>query len=353
MSRISFSLSRRNSPIGVDIGGRSVKLLQLNADRTRLLEAVRWDLPQSAAGEGQIAGAALGEALKQARDGRGFRGRDAVLCLGARHLFVQNLRVPKVPSAELEATVRSEVGGRLPFPVDQADVRFLEAADVRQGDLVRREVIVLACHLPVLAELLGVVEAAGMRPVAVDAEPLALLRCYASQFRRDEDRNQRAIFVHLGVSNTAVIIAQGDDPLFIKYIDVGGQHFDEAVARHLQMPLDEAWALRRHNGDRRADQQDPEVAKSITESQRPVIERLSKEISLCVRYHSVTFRGQPLARLVLGGGEATPALVEQLAQRLNLKCELGDPLRPFELSRVAGRKTQWDVATGLALRQFA
>ena len=352
MKRLSLPLSRRKSPIGVDIGGRSVKLLQLNAERTRLLEAVRWDLPQGAAGEGQAADANLGDALKQAREGRGFRGRDSVLCLGARQLFVQNLRVPKVPAAELEQAVRQEVGGRLPFPVDQADVRFLEAADVRQGDMVRREVIVLACHLPVLAELLNAAEAAGLRPAAVDAEPLALLRCYTSQFRRDEDKDQRAIFVHLGVSNTAVIIAQGDAPLFIKYIDLGGQHFDEAVARRLEMPLEEAWALRRHNGDRRADQQDPEVARSIAESLRPVIERLAKEISLCVRYHSVTFRGQPLARLVLGGGEAAPALVEQLAQRLNLKCELGDPLRPFELTRVPGRNTQWDVAAGLALRQL-
>ena len=351
MAKFSLSLARRNSPIGVDFGGRSVKLLQLNADRTRLLEAVRWDLPQAAAGQDESNLASLGDALKQAREGRGFRGRDAVLCLGARQLFVQNLRVAKVPAAELEQAVRQEIGGRLPFPVEEADVRFLEAADVRQGDLVRREVIVLACHLPVLAELLAATEAAGLRPVAVDAEPLALLRCYTSQFRRDEDKDQRAIFVHIGVSNTAVIIAQGDDPLFIKYIDLGGQHFDEAVARRLQMPLNEAWALRRHNGDRRADQQDPEVARSIAEAQQPVIDRLGKEISLCVRYHSVTFRGQPLARLVLGGGEATPGLVELLGQRLNLKCELGDPLRPFELTRVPGRKTQWDVAAGLALRQ--
>lgn len=355
MKRFSSPLNRRKSPIGVDIGGRSVKLLQLNADGTRLLEAVRWDLPQAVAGEGQAAaaGAALSEALKSAREGRGFRGRDAVLCLGARQLFVQNLRVPKAPAAELDQVVRQEVSGRLPFKIEEADVRFLEAADVRQGDLLRREVIVLACHLPVLAELLAATEAAGLRPAAVDAEPLALLRCYVSQFRRDEDKDQRAIFVHLGVSNTAVIIAQGDDPLFIKYIDLGGQHFDEAVARHLQMPLDEAWALRRHNGDRRADQQDPEVARSIAESMRPVFDRLAKEISLCVRYHSVTFRGQPLARLVLGGGEAAPALVEQLAQRLNLKCELGDPLRPFETARVPGRNTQWDVAAGLALRRLA
>lgn len=350
---VSWSLNRRKSPIGVDVGGRSVKLLQLSPDRSSLLEAVRWDLPQDGPSEERPWGVRLGEALKQAREGRRFRGRDAVVCLGAGQLFVQNLRVEKAVGAELDQAVRQEAAGRIPFPIDEADLRYVEAADVRQGDLLRREVIALACHRPVLAELLGAVEAAGLRPVAVDVEPLALLRCYASQFRRDEDQDQRAIFVHVGASNTAVIIAQGGDPLFVKYIDLGGRHLDEALARHLQMPLDEAWALRRHNGDRRADQQDPEVARSIADALRPVIERLGNEISLCVRYHSVTFRGQPLARLVLGGGEAAPTLVDQLAGRLNLKCELGDPLRAFEPTRATGRTSQWDVAAGLALRELS
>ena len=48
-----------------------------------------------------------------------------------------------------------------------------------------------------------------------------------------------------------VVIAKGTDVLFIKYIDVGGRQFDEAVARHLEMSKSEAALLRRHNGDRR------------------------------------------------------------------------------------------------------
>ncbi len=349
---VRWSLPRRNGPIGVDVGGRSVKLMQLSADRSRLLEAVCWDLPPASAAGPQAWGEQVGSALAHAREAGGFHGRDAVLCLGLRQLFVQNLRVAKVPTAELEQAVRQEAAGRLPFPIENADLRFLEAADVRQGDVVRREVIVMACHHPILSELLSAVEQAGLRPVAVDAEPLALLRCYANQFRRDQDKDQRAVFVHIGATSTAVVIAQGAEPLFIKYIDLGGQHFDEAVSRRLQMPLNEAWALRRNNGDRRTDQQDPEVTRSIAESLRPVIDRLGKEISLCIRYHSVTFRGQPLARLVLGGGEASSGLVDQLASSLNMKCELGDPLRSFDCPRVPGRKSQWDVAAGLALREL-
>ena len=118
--------------------------------------------------------------------------------------------------------------------------------------------------------------------------------------------------------------------LFVKYIDVGGRQMDEAVAKNLKMGLEDASALRRHNGDRRTDQQDPEVARSIAESTRPVLERLAGELSMCLRYQSVTFRGQSVARVVFGGGEATASLVEGLSGRLDLKCEVADPLRSFQ-----------------------
>ena len=71
-------------------------------------------------------------------------------------LFVQNVRLAKAPSSEMERLVRQEAAGRLPFPAAEADIRFLEAADVRQGETTRREVILLACHKPMVDQLLKV-----------------------------------------------------------------------------------------------------------------------------------------------------------------------------------------------------
>lgn len=341
---------QRCGPIGVDVGSRSVKLLQFDADRKRVVEAARWDLAADPNAKPEERDAEVVAALQRAREGREFRSRDAVFCLGAGNLVVQNIRVPHATGPELSRIVCAEAANRVPFAKEEAEVRFLEAADVRQGEALRREVILLACHRPVVQRILAIAQQAGLRPVAIDVEPSALLRCYIRQFRRDEDQNQRAMFVNVGASSTVVVIAQGSMAMFVKYIDVGGLQFDQVVARHLKMTLSDAAALRRHNGDRRADQRDPEVTASIAESIRPVLDRLCNELSMCIRYYSVTFRGQPLARLVLGGGEANEALMENLATRLNMPCELGDPLRSYDKSGALGRVGQWDVAAGLALR---
>jgi type IV pilus assembly protein PilM len=198
--------------------------------------------------------------------------------------------------------------------------------------------------------MISVAEEAGLRPVAVDVAPAAMLRCYRRQFRRDDDQQRRMMLVNIGASNTTVVIARGPSTMFIKYIDVGGRHLDEAVARHLKMTPGDAAALRRRNADYPDAERDAEIARGIDESVRPVLDKLAHELSLCLRYYSVTFRGQPLAQVILGGGEATESLSQWLAARLDLPCDVGNPLRPFEKGPASGRNCQWDIAAGLALR---
>ena len=347
---IPFFTQRGCRPIGLDIGARWVKLVQFSADGQQLVDAARAEIVRSGQ---ETTPDELARAIDKGRQGRAFVGKDVVVCLDDRQLFLQNIRVPKAPPAEMERLVEQEAAARLPYKVEETEIRYLEAADVRQFDSVLREVIVLACHRPAVDQFLIGIERAGLRPVAVEVEPLALLRSGLAQLRRDSDRNSRTMFAHVGYRRTLAVVAQGDEPLMIKVIEIGGKHLDEAVAAHLQMDAKAAGSLRRHHGDRRSEQQDPEVARSLAEATRPVIDRLATELSLCVRYHSVTFRGQPLTSVVLGGGEASPAVQEAIQRQLELKCNLSDPFRALPTLPNAGRRGQWDIAAGLALRELA
>ena len=339
-------------PIGVDIGSRSVKLVQFDAARAEVHEAARWDLPPEPANTPAEQDEQLAATIRLACEDRNFRGREAVLCLGADSLFVQNIRVAKaVDEDDMAKLVRCEAAGRLPFSSEEAEVRFIEADDVKQGDTVRREVVLLACHRPVLERLVSVAQRAGLSPAAIDIEPAAVLRCYRRQYRRDSDRQRRMMFVNVGASNTMAMIARGGDVMFVKYIDIGGRHFDEAVSRHLQLSHADAVILRRRDGDRRPEQRDPEIARGVDDAIRPTLDKLAHELSLCLRYYSVAFRGQPLSQILLGGGEAAEPLAQWLAVRLDMPCEVGDPLRPYEKREIAGRVGQWNVAAGLALRE--
>lgn len=347
MIRLPFNST---GPIGVDIGSRSIKMVQFTADRQHLFEYANYDLPGGGA-DTVPAGEQLQAALQHCLEGRRFRGKDAVVCVGRRDLFLQNIRIPKNETKPLELLVQQEAAGRIPYSVTEAEIRHFATCDVRQGDVAAQEVVVMACHRPTLEQRLEAIEASGLRPLAVDVEPAAILRSYCNQYRRESDITDRVLYVHIGNTTTVVVIAEGEKILFIKYLDLGGRQFDEAVEKRLDISSQQAADLRKHNGDRRRTQQDPEIARSLAEAIRPIVEKLLSELSMCIRYHSVTFRGKPLVRLVLSGGEANDQLSEILAKRLSLDAELGDPLRVYDEAQPITRRSIWDVAAGLALRE--
>ena len=65
------------------------------------------------------------------------------------------------------------------------------------------------------------------------------------------------------------------------------------------------------------------------------MEDLTKEISLCLRYYSVTFRGQRPSRVRLMGGEAhDPQLVTMLSGALSISVEAGAPLFSLNCAQI-------------------
>ncbi|MGY8771459.1 MAG: hypothetical protein ACKVH8_23850, partial [Pirellulales bacterium] len=88
-----------NTPIGLDIGTRSIKLVQLNSDYSKVHESARWDLsvdkdlPSDVFDEAMSL--ALSDALTKAKQGRRFRGNDVVVCLNQQDLCLQNIKIER------------------------------------------------------------------------------------------------------------------------------------------------------------------------------------------------------------------------------------------------------------------
>ena len=88
-----------------------------------------------------------------------------------------------------------------------------------------------------------------------------------------------------------------------------------------------------------------------------VAEELVREISLCFRYYSVTFRGKRVERAILaGGGAYENILLDVLKRRLAVEVEVAEPLRGFDImnlnlnSDTRGLFCEWAVAVGLSMK---
>jgi type IV pilus assembly protein PilM len=343
---------QRVSPIGFHLDQRTVTLVQLvrNGDSLEIHDLAHGEVPPPNEATPVAEDAALVSTLKSLIAGHRFRGRNVVSCLGSRELFVQNVRLPKAAADELEKMVLWEAAERLPYPLDEAEVRHLTAGEVRQDANVKQEVILLASQQQALKRHIAVLEAAGLTPQAIDVEPCALLR---SLRRTDSVADEpRKAYIHLGAKSTGLIIADTRDILFLKYIHTGGQNWDEAIARHIDLPIADAAKMRELIAAAPVLNDQNEIHRTIVEAIREPLEGLGSEIELCLRYYKVTFRGSPLDKVVLTGSQAAPWLTDFFGKRLSLPCELGNPLLAVQQvpATALDRPGRWTLAMGLCLK---
>jgi type IV pilus assembly protein PilM len=198
---------------------------------------------------------------------------------------------------------------------------------------------------------------AGLVLDSLDVEPCALYRTVDRFVRRREDEQEVHVIVDVGARCTQVLIGKGRDISFFKAIEIGGADFNLAVSRKLDIRYDEARALRRRLWDQDDGDRPDTVRLAVLDSTRSVMENLAREISLCLRYHSVTFRGQRPQKVRAGGGEGgDPQLQGILHSVLALTVESSRPLfstdcdvmRNFDCRKPSG---DWSVAMGLGLKR--
>ncbi|MCY2931991.1 MAG: type IV pilus assembly protein PilM [Planctomycetota bacterium] len=366
-----FGMQRHGNawPIGLDLGVEGVKMLQLGLAGGQLAvrAAGRWSYPNSVT-EPEARREAAVAAVRDLRRQGGFRGRrvNSVLTCG-QQVFIKNIRVNRMAPEELAEAVRWEAEQRFPFPVHPERLRYFIAGEVRVGTETKDEVIVLAAPQEALDEHMALLEAMGLTPNHIEIAPIALFRVYERFLRRQADEEVVSVLVDMGYSGTRVVVARGRQIVFIKDIDVGGRNLNQAVAKELNIGEEEARDLRlrtmraatpgAREGDAAAESPRDAMSWTVRDAVRKEVEATAKEISLCLRYCSVSFRGLHPDKAILTGGEAhDPAVQELLGEHLNVACQTGYPLRGIDTEAMAASGdrreslTEWSVCAGLALR---
>ena len=356
----------QTQPIGVDIGTDTVKLLQMEiAGQTlAVVAAAREPLPTAARSEPfKERTAAAADAIRRMLRHNPFSSRRIVAALPREIVHVKNLRLPLMPPDELRSAIDFEVKNIFPFDTGDAHVRFLHAGEVRQGTDARQEVIVIAAPCSEVDTFLCQLHRCGAVIESLDFEPAAIYRSVERFIRRREDEQEVNVLVDVGGTRTQVVIGRGENISFFKPIDIGGQRLHDAVARKLGITFDEARALRRRlieAGDAAPaisddSRRDP-VRQAVFDATRGIMESLAGEVSLCLRYHSVTFRGHRPSRIRIVGGEASdPQLLAVFNLTLPIPAEAGRPLHSVDTSRMRaadrrGFMSEWSAAFGLSLK---
>ncbi len=355
--------------VGIDIGARAIKLLQLR-DHSRGLRVVgagRVNVHETGS-DGDGAGT-LVEQLRGAFAAGGFTGRRCVVCLPRNDIRVQSVRLPRMPLDELRQAAVWEASQRFGFERNAMEVDVIRTGAELQGTEDREEVLLIAATHESINAWLQPVMAAGLRPVAVETHFTALARIFTSMDPVDSAQQRVRVVVDVGASGSTVLITRNHQIAFCKPIDIGGDQFDLAVAEHLQIDIVAARELRAARMAAATGQDvapalnDPAVQRAEYDAVRPLLGNFAKEVVLCLRYYGVTFRGHPPDQLILTGGDCLePRLGEILAEHCKIPVVYDDQQSLLDsiaegvrgvLQRPAGPSAWWAVAAGLSLRKLS
>ena len=373
----SWNLKIESSrPIGLDIGYDSVRMIQLAAGnkRNKVLYANEVRLDPGANENEQLRKDCIISSIKQMMAEGEFRGKKVISCLPNNKLKITSIRLNEIENNQIEDILKKEAAQRFNVNPENDLIKYLVAGSVKHGDEIKNELILLTSEHQTIKEHIEMLEQADLEPVGIDAIPCALFRSFERFLQRHEDKERTVVFADVSSRLTTIVFGRGTDITFIKKIPIGGETFNQEIAAKLGITNTEAQILRetlkaeRTRGARNGPAGSSEILKNyscldvstrqaVVDAITAVAEDLAKEMSLCFRYYTVTFRGKRLEKAVFAGGEAYESiLLNVLKQQLTVNIEVAQPLKGFDIMNInfegdrRGLLCEWAVAVGLALK---
>lgn len=329
---------------GLDISDSSLKAARVKKSRagTFLSSFATVDIEPGIVVNGKVEDeSALASAIvsltKKLNPGTGY----VSIALPEERSFLKVIRMPKMDERDLKGAVPYEAENHLPLPSDSVylDFEFLGPSKDNDG----MEVLVVALPREISDSCASAVEAAGLFPVFMETESLAIVRSLTDK----DDGKGPILITDIGERKTSFVILSGGAIRFTGSVQISSDSFTEEIIDARGVDRSEAERIKIEKGVRE---------ESLEETIGDLARSIKRHLDY---YHSRVAHDDGfdnISRVLLcGGGSNLKGLPEKLSGMTDSDVRLADPLlnlsrKPEDLSLEEGLK--YGVAIGSALREF-
>jgi type IV pilus assembly protein PilM len=347
--------SKSKNLVGLDIGSSSVKIVELKelgkGKGYQLLNVALERLSPEAIVDGAIMDSGLViDTIQRAFSARKIKGGDVAIALSGHSVIIKKISIPATSEEELAEVIPWEAEQYIPFDVEDVNLAYqvLKGASGGEGNM---DVLLVAAKKDKINDYTSVVSQAGRNPVLVDVDVFALQNCYEMNYETDDAMG--TALINLGASTTNVAILKGTTSIFWRDISVGGNHYNDAIRKELNLSFDQAETLKR------GEEVDGIPVENVTPIIASVNDFIGTEIQKTIDFFKNTTPGENIEKIVIAGGSSrVPHLRESLAERFGVPVE---PLNPFNRVNVGKGispemveevSSSVSIAVGLAARRL-
>lgn len=359
---------------GLDISDLSLKIIKLKK-RGRFLDLASFEemsLKPGLIKKGQIKNEeklseVIRETVRKVR-GEKLKTKYVIASLPEEESFLQVIQMPKINEEDLRSAVIYEAENYIPLSIEEVYLDY-QVISPLLNHLDHLDVLIAAIPRKVVDPYLSVLKKAGLQPLALEIESLAIARALV----KEETSQAPILLIDLGASKTGFIIFSGHCLRFTTSIPVSSGGFTEIIAKNMGMELAEAEKMKikygleekvkikmkKENFEKRAEK------GKIFESLVPALIDLVQQIKKHLDYYQTHSSHEHLLKedkkvsniLLCGGGANLRGLPELLSLELKLPVELANPwINIFppgkkETKTIPFAKSlEYTAALGLALR---
>jgi len=314
---------------GLDISDHALKVVQLarrrynfKKQRYQIKFLAAWALPPELIVNGELKKPELViKALKNTvfRQGRPhLKTHWVVASLPETKSFLKVITL-KIPTDKLTTeAVEEAAAAYLPFSLNEVylDWQLLTTAKKTAA----AEVMIGAVQKTIADSYTYLLNIAGLTPLALEIEALALARALISQ--TNPPQNEAVAILDLGATRSGFVLYDKGAVQFSLSLPFSGIKIDAKIAELLQITAPEAELLKK-NLAKAAPAQQKEI-KKLLESE---FEELAQKIAETIQFYKTHFPlGSRLKNILLCGGSAKlPELTKRLSLKLKIKTRLADP----------------------------
>lgn len=314
---------RHEDVLAVDVGSDSIKVVALTTGQNgcTLNALAMADTPPQAVEESQVRDVAkTAAAVRQAVTAAGADTRRTVVAVGGRQVFLRLVPYPRMTPSELAEAVKWDADRYVPFEPDSYYLDFFPLPAAADG--VQSQVLVAAAPKNLIESLVAAVSEAGLMPVAVEVEPLALYRLVTSI----DSGLSRVMIVDAGASAVKMAIFAGDTPVITRSIPLGGRRFTAVVAESLGLEPAEAEHFKKHQPGLLTRLEAPAAAGGVQQALALLAAELAREIRRTVEYYQIQHKAGPVEHIYFtGGGILLGNLASFLTAELETSTSVVDP----------------------------
>ena len=368
-----FGSSKSKTFVGVDIGGSSIKVVELANEkgRARLMTYGYLEFPANEGGDGLFdqpkkIGDLLAEVCKQS----GVKSSQAMTALQTSNVFSTILALPKSSekdSKDIKPLIDAELGKLAPLPVSEmitystmidGDKKKIDSKKEKSVEekMMEKEknkysrVLVTGAAKTLVQKYIDIFKTAKLNLQAIDTESFALIRALIG-------KDKGAIMIlDLGSKRTNLFIVEKGIPFVSRSINIGGDSVTKRISDQMQLSEEDAERTKRDLGIAGTAGSSGGLPKILEPIMQPIVNEIRFAFQLYANMELT--ENKRVEKIILTGGSShLPRLAEYLSETLNMNVYRGDPwarvIYPRDLAIVLEEiGPRMAVAVGLAMREM-